>query len=92
MNLKKLKPIYSTFQHIESTLPFRAGISSSSALVCGLIKGLSILNDIKLTNSQIIDLSSTIEHKYIGVKGGIMDQFTILMRKKIWQFYLIAQI
>ena len=81
--LKKIKTDLLNFScHIESTLPSGAGISSSSALVCGLIKGLSILNDIKITNSQIIDLSSTIEHKYIGVKGGIMDQFTILNAKK----------
>jgi len=81
--LKKIKNDLLNFScHIESTLPSGAGISSSSALVCGLIKGLSILNEIKLTNSQIIDLSRTIEHKYIGVKGGIMDQFTILNAKK----------
>jgi galactokinase len=67
---------------IKSTLPSGAGISSSSALVCGLIKGLSKLNEINLENSDIINLSRNVEHKYIGLLGGIMDQFTILNAEK----------
>jgi len=81
--LKQIKSKLSNFScSIKSTLPSGAGISSSSALVCGLIKGLSILNEIKLENSEIINLSRNVEHKYIGVLGGIMDQFTILNAKK----------
>ena len=81
--LKKIKSKLSNFScSIRSTLPSGAGISSSSALVCGLIKGLSKLNEIKLENSDVINLSRNVEHKYIGLLGGIMDQFTILNAKK----------
>ncbi len=81
--LKQIKFKLSNFScSIISTLPSGAGISSSSALVCGLIKGLSKLNEIKLENSEIINLSRNVEHKYIGLLGGIMDQFTILNAKK----------
>lgn len=81
--LKKIKHNLINFNcDIKSTLPSGSGISSSSALICGLIKGLCILNDIELDNSGIIDLSRNVEHKYIGVLGGIMDQFTILNAKK----------
>ena len=81
--LKKIKHDLINFNcDIKSTLPSGSGISSSSALVCGLTKGLCILNDIELDNSGIIDLSRNVEHKYIGVLGGIMDQFTILNAKK----------
>ena len=81
--LKQIKSKLSNFScSIISTLPSGAGISSSSALVCGLIKGLSKLNEIKLENSEIINLSRNVEHKYIGLLGGIMDQFTILNAKK----------
>ena len=81
--LKKIKHDLINFNcDIKSTLPSGSGISSSSALVCGLIKGLCILNDIELDNPGIIDLSRNVEHKYIGVLGGIMDQFTILNAKK----------
>ena len=91
--LKQIKSKLSNFSCvIKSTLPSGAGISSSSALVCGLIKGLSKLNEIKLENSDIINLSRNVEHKYIGLLGGIMDQFTILNAKKIWQFCLIVKI
>ncbi len=81
--LKKIKSELSNFSCvIKSSLPAGAGISSSSALVCGLIKGLSNLNEINLNNYEIIDISRNVEHKYIGVLGGIMDQFTILNAKK----------
>ena len=81
--LRQIKSELSNFScSIKSTLPSGAGISSSSALVCGLIKGLGILNEIKLENSEIINLSRNVEHKYIGLLGGIMDQFTILNAKK----------
>ena len=81
--LKQIKSKLNNFScSIKSTLPSGAGISSSSALVCGLIKGLSKLNEIKLENSDVINLSRNVEHKYIGLSGGIMDQFTILNAKK----------
>ena len=81
--LKQIKSKLNNFScSIKSTLPSGAGISSSSALVCGLIKGLSKLNEIKLENSDVINLSRNVEHKYIGLLGGIMDQFTILNAKK----------
>ena len=81
--LRQIKSELSNFScSIKSTLPSGAGISSSSALVCGLIKGLGELNKIKLENSEIINLSRNVEHKYIGLLGGIMDQFTILNAKK----------
>jgi len=81
--LKKIKSRLKNFYcKIESTLPSGAGISSSSALVCGLIKGLNVLNDLNLNNSDVINISRNVEHKHIGVLGGIMDQYTILNAKK----------
>jgi len=81
--LKQIQPKINNFTcKISSTLPSGAGISSSSALVCGLIKGLSVLNNLNLDNSKIIKLSRNVEHKYIGVLGGIMDQYTILNAKE----------
>ncbi len=81
--LRKIKSDLNNFScDIKSSLPSGAGISSSSALVCGLIKGLSILNNLNLDNSKIINLSRNVEHNYIGVLGGIMDQFTILNAKE----------
>ena len=67
---------------IESNLPIGAGISSSSALICGIASGLNRLNNLKLTNDEIIDIVSDVEHNFIGLMGGIMDQFTIVNGKK----------
>ena len=81
--LKKIKKnLYNFNCKIKSNLPSGAGISSSSALVCGLIKGLCELNNINLNNNEIIKISRNVEHNYIGVLGGIMDQYTILNAKK----------
>jgi len=67
---------------IDGDLPIGAGISSSSSLICGLIKGLDHLNNLKLKNDEIIDIARDVEHNFIGLTGGIMDQFTILYGKK----------
>ncbi len=81
--LKKIKPDLNNFScDIKSSLPSGAGISSSSALVCGLIKGISTINNLNLDNSKIINLSRNVEHNYIGLLGGIMDQYTILNAKE----------
>ena len=67
---------------IDSNLPIGAGISSSSSLVCGLISGINYLNDLKLSSDEIVDIVSDVEHNFIGLKGGIMDQFTIINGRK----------
>jgi len=81
ITLKKLK-IEAFNCKIESNLPIGAGISSSSALICGIASGLNYLNNLKLTNDEIIDIVSDVEHNFIGLMGGIMDQFTIVNGKK----------
>ena len=58
-------------------LPDGAGISSSSALTCGFIRTLSKLSGQALTNEEILQLAVTAEIGS-GVKGGMMDQFTII--------------
>jgi galactokinase len=67
---------------ITSNLPIGAGISSSSSLICGLISGLNYLNNLKLGSNEIVDMVSSVEHNFIGLMGGIMDQFTIVNGKK----------
>lgn len=79
--LKKLK--LKAFKcKIDSNLPIGAGISSSSSLICGIISGLNYLNNLKLSSNEIIDIVSDVEHRFIGLMGGIMDQFTIINGKK----------
>ena len=79
---KKNQKISAFSCEIDSSLPIGAGISSSSALISGLASGLIKINNLKIDKSEIVDIVSDVEHNYIGLKGGIMDQFTILNGKK----------
>jgi len=67
---------------IDSNLPLGSGISSSSALVCGIIKGLNDLFEFKISKYEMINIAQKVEHNFIGVKGGIMDQFAIFFGEK----------
>ena len=50
--------------------------------MCGLISCLNYLNNLKLGSNEIVDMVSNVEHNFIGLMGGIMDQFTIVNGKK----------
>lgn len=58
-------------------LPIGGGISSSSALTCGLVSLMNDLFDLGFTKDDIVWKSVEAERGY-GVRGGIMDQFTIV--------------
>jgi len=67
---------------IGGDLPVGAGVSSSSSLICGVLKGISSLNSLNISDEEIIQIAREVEHEFIGVKGGIMDQFTIINGKE----------
>lgn len=62
-------------------LPIGAGISSSSALTCGFIAILDDIFKINMTEEAQIHIAVISERGY-GVRGGIMDQFTIFYGRK----------
>lgn len=59
------------------TLPMGVGMSSSSALTCGLVYLMNHQFNWQLPNSKLIELARESEHR-TGVRGGVMDQFAIL--------------
>ncbi|MFN8338718.1 MAG: galactokinase [Saprospiraceae bacterium] len=61
-------------------LPIGAGVSSSSAIICGFIALLNQLFDLKMDANQLLDAAITAERGQ-GVRGGIMDQYTIFNGK-----------
>lgn len=67
---------------IGGDLPVGAGISSSSALVCGILMGLRQITGKKESPMDIALLGSRVEREVIGLQGGIMDQFAILLSQK----------
>ena len=62
-------------------LPIGAGMSSSSALVCGLIEVFDRSNTWSLTTIDKIKIASEVEHG-AGVNGGLMDQSVIFAGRK----------
>jgi galactokinase len=56
-------------------IPVGAGMSSSAALECCLLFGLSELFDLQLDRLTIVKLGQKVENEYVGVQSGIMDQF-----------------
>lgn len=63
-------------------LPTGAGLSSSAAVECGFIFGLNTLFDLRLEREKMAYFAQWAEHNYVGVKCGIMDQFTSIMGRK----------
>lgn len=57
-------------------VPLGAGLSSSAALECCFAYALNdIFGDGALNRLQLAKIGQATEHKYVGVKCGIMDQF-----------------
>jgi len=59
---------------IVTSIPIGRGIASSSALCVAVLKMLCNFFDIRHNNNQIAILAHKVEHNYVGVSGGIMDQ------------------
>ncbi|WP_178989541.1 galactokinase [Winogradskyella schleiferi] len=57
-------------------IPGGAGMSSSAALENSVVFGLNELFDLGLTKHEMILISQKAEHNYVGVKCGIMDQYS----------------
>ena len=65
-----------------SEIPIGSGLSSSAALEIAFILAVSALHDIQLDNWELIDISNTSNHEFLGIKIGIMDQFASLFGKQ----------
>ena len=58
-----------------STLPSRIGLGTSSTLMVGLVKGLSLLKKQDLSQMEIGSISHHIEREILQLQGGIQDQY-----------------
>lgn len=75
-NGRVVKPFNCVF---DGDLPLGAGLSSSAAMECGFAFALNELNELNLSRLDMIHMAQWAEHNYVGVKCGIMDQFTSMM-------------
>ena len=58
-------------------LPIGAGISSSSAITCGFLTVIDRMNKLNLSPDQLVN-TAVLAERGSGVRGGIMDQYTII--------------
>ena len=58
-------------------IPMGAGLSSSAALCCGLIYGISLLHDFQIKRMEIALIAQAAEHR-VGLNCGLMDQYAVL--------------
>lgn len=75
---------------IEGTLPI-GGLSSSAAVVLSFLKSLCVVNEIKLTPSEMIEISMRVENQYVGVNSGKLDQSCEMYSRKNRLLYLDTQ-
>ncbi|MCL1893328.1 MAG: galactokinase [Holophagaceae bacterium] len=59
-------------------LPRSAGLSSSSAIACGVIYGLNKLFDLNMSVNDMAWSAVRTEHEFMGVRCGVMDQINNL--------------
>ena len=67
---------------ISSSLPIGAGLSSSAALICSLAWSINSLFNLNITRKEIALLCQRAEHNFVGIKSGIMDQFTSMLGRQ----------
>lgn len=62
-------------------IPMGSGLSSSAALCCGFIYGISLLQNMPVPKREIALIAQAAEHR-IGLNCGLMDQYAVLFGKK----------
>ena len=72
---------------IEGSLPI-GGLSSSAAVIISFLKALCSLNNIRMSQQQLIDIAYDAERNYVGVNVGKLDQSCEVLSKKGHLLYL----
>ena len=72
---------------IEGSLPI-GGLSSSAAVIISFLTALCKVNDITLSQKELIDIAYDAELNYVGVSVGKLDQSCEVLSKKNHLLYL----
>lgn len=67
---------------IDGNIPVGAGLSSSAAVECATIFAINELFGLGIDTFPMVRMAQLAEHKFAGVKCGIMDQFASMFGKK----------
>jgi galactokinase len=71
--LKKTEHGFNAF--IQGDVPVGSGVSSSAALEVAFMNGLNELYNLQLDKLAIIKLCQRVEHEFLHVKSGLLDQY-----------------
>jgi galactokinase/galacturonokinase len=67
--------------HVNGSL-IGSGLSSSASVGLAYLKALADVNDIELTNEQLVRLDYELEHEELGLQNGLLDPLTIVHGKR----------
>ncbi|MDI3472166.1 MAG: galactokinase [Thermotogaceae bacterium] len=73
---------------LDSNLPVGAGLSSSAAIEMSVLKAVSTINNIDIDKKTMAKMGQKAENEFVGVRCGIMDQFTSAFGKKNHAIFL----
>lgn len=68
--------------NVTSTLPIGAGLSSSAALEIVVAYGLNRIMNLELEKRELVEIAVKAEREFVGVKCGVMDQFTCVFARR----------
>jgi galactokinase len=73
---------------IRSTVPMGAGLSSSAALECATARALQQSWDTDFDDMELARIGQEAEHKFAGVRCGLLDQVTSLFARRNYAVFL----
>lgn len=66
---------------LSGDLPVESGLSSSASLELAVLALLGAAYDLDLSREEIARLGQRVEHEFVGVECGLMDQFAVALSK-----------
>jgi galactokinase len=68
--------------YIVGNIPIGAGVSSSAAIEVATTNLLRSLYQVNISDIELVKICQKIEHEYIGIKSGLLDQYASLFSKE----------
>lgn len=70
---------------VENDLPSGIGLSSSAAFIIGIIKCITYVNNLNLSDDLLANLGYSVEHDYLNIPCGRMDFKAVLHEPGLWK-------
>ncbi len=59
-----------------------AGLSSSASVILSYLAGLAHVNNLQLSNKELVELCRRVENEYMGLNNGLQDQMSIVFGRQ----------